>query len=459
MFAIFLDIAPAFDWIDAIARRALKDRLAHEDSADKAAVVIGRSPALAHALGLRKARLLVLDFPEFSVENLALLSENYDFVIVDRALHHCERLSNAVSETLRVLRPGGWYVHASSVLDIAFGVRWDLRRLFPSALGRMFRSHATHQSSGRAGAVVWAMGRKAEGAPPLVPTVETIVRSKRRYPPVAPLDRVRRSVIAIVRNEAPYLLEWVAHYRLLGFERIVIYDNDSNDATPHLLKRLAKAGLVDVVYWHVRPGKHKQETAYDDAIEKMRGRVNWGLFVDIDEFLILDPGLTMDDVLPADETIGAVAFNWRLFGSGGAVHRETALTHERFLHAEEFNNDQIKCIVRPDAVARMHVHWPDLAHGRIVSAEGKTVTPPTQFPSDTKVPLSCPVRLHHYFTRSWEEFECKRSRGRIGGPHNHKYEAELFTAMHPNHFETRSALYMLPALRIEVAKLRALVTR
>lgn len=458
MFAIFLDIAPAFAWIDAIAHRALKDRLAGEDAADKAAVVIGRSPALAQALGLRKARLLVLDFPEFTVENLALLSENYDFVIVDRALHRCGRLDHAVSETLRVLRPGGWYVHATSLLDFAVGVRWDWRRLTSSGLGRLFRSHATRQAGGLAGAVVWTMGRKVEAAPPLTPTIETIVRRRYRYPRPAPMDGVRRAVIAVARNEAPYLLEWIAHYRLLGFDRIVIYDNDSNDATPHLLKRLAKAGVVEAIYWHVRPSRHKQETAYRHALNRMRGRVPWSLVVDLDEFLVLDPGVAVDDLLPADKTIGAVAFNWRIFGSAGMRHRETGLSHERFIRAEGKNSDGIKCIVRPDAVAHMHIHWPDLSRGRIVNAVGETVTPPVK-PHHHDVPLGCPVRIHHYFTRSWEEFECKRARGRGAGPHGAKRDPSLFHAMDRNDVEAPHAAHMLPALRAEVAKLRELVTR
>jgi hypothetical protein len=315
------------------------------------------------------------------------------------------------------------------------------------------------QTGGLAGAVAWTLGRKAESSPPLVPTVETITRQRRRYPQPAPMAGVRRAVIAIARNEAPYLLEWIAHYRLLGFDRIVIYDNDSNDATPHLLKRLAAAGVVDAIHWHVRPGVHKQEAAYDHALERMRGHVPWSLFVDLDEFLVLDPGITVDDLLPADEAISAVGFNWRVFGSAGLRHRETGLTHERFTRAEGCNTDHIKCIVRPDAAVRMHVHWPDLARGRIVNAVGETVTPPVQTPHHTDVPLSCPVRIHHYFTRSWEEFECKRARGRSAGPHGAKRDPSLFNGMDRNDVEASNVAHMLPALRAEVAKLRALVTR
>ena len=114
-------------------------------------------------------------------------------------------------------------------------------------------------------------------------------------------------LVGIVRNEAPYLLEWIAHHRVLGFDRIVIYDNNSNDASWRILQRLAKAGEIDAVYWHVRPHVHKQASAYNHALARLRDGLEWCLFADLDEFLMLDDGVSIDAILPADPTIGAVA--------------------------------------------------------------------------------------------------------------------------------------------------------
>lgn len=106
-----------FGFIKAAIERGLKNRLAHEDATDKTAVVVGDSLWLAGVLGLGKARLLHLPYPYFTVENLALLSDEYDFLIADRLLHRCESLTDAARETVRVLRPGGWFVHTSGLLD------------------------------------------------------------------------------------------------------------------------------------------------------------------------------------------------------------------------------------------------------------------------------------------------------------------------------------------------------
>ena len=45
-------------------------------------------------------------------------------------------------------------------------------------------------------------------------------------------------LVATVKNEGPNILEWVAHHRLCGFDRIQIYQNDSTDTTVQTLRTL-----------------------------------------------------------------------------------------------------------------------------------------------------------------------------------------------------------------------------
>ena len=135
------EIRPDARFINDAIERGLRGRLAHEDSEAKRAVVIGDSLWLAAVLGLKATRLLHLPCPDFTIENLALLSDEHDFVIADRLLHRCESLAHAASETVRVLRPGGWFVHSASALDFALMTpvgrgllsASGLRSLFPEA--------------------------------------------------------------------------------------------------------------------------------------------------------------------------------------------------------------------------------------------------------------------------------------------------------------------------------------
>jgi len=71
---------------------------------------------------------------------------------------------------------------------------------------------------------------------------------------------------AIVKDERPYMLEWVAWYRLLGFDRILIYSNDCSDGTDRLLDAMQAEGLVEHRPWPSRPGHAPQQSAYADAL-------------------------------------------------------------------------------------------------------------------------------------------------------------------------------------------------
>ena len=46
---------------------------------------------------------------------------------------------------------------------------------------------------------------------------------------------MRTTVIASMRNEGAFLLEWVVWYRLIGFSDILVVTNDCTDASPALL--------------------------------------------------------------------------------------------------------------------------------------------------------------------------------------------------------------------------------
>jgi Glycosyl transferase family 2 len=51
------------------------------------------------------------------------------------------------------------------------------------------------------------------------------------------------AICLIVKNEAPYLLEWIAYHRVIGVDRFLIYNNDSTDETSSILEHLDRAGI------------------------------------------------------------------------------------------------------------------------------------------------------------------------------------------------------------------------
>jgi SAM-dependent methyltransferase len=439
------ELRPGFRFIRAAAGHALKGRLAAEDSESKSAVVTRGSLWLARTLGLARTRHLILDYPDFTLENLALLGDEYDFLIADRALHRCDNLEDAAHEIMRVLKPGGRFVLTTCGLDFASTVPVDWRRLSLTAVARLF-PHACALATGGGPAAGWITGRK-DGAATLKPTIATRPASRRHYrfrPRAA-----RFGLVAIVRNEAPYLLQWIAHYRVLGFEQITIYDNESNDGTYRILAPLARAGIVNARYWPDR--SNRQRAAYDNAVRRLRPLVEWCLFADLDEFLVLDPGLRLDDILPADPGISAVGIPWRMFGSDGQRNRGAELVIERFTKAAPTFHRLVKSLVRLRDAKSMTVHIPKLRAGRVADIAGR--------PLDLERPRTAPsaARINHYFNRSWEEFLYKRLRGDVILARGETYPFEAFDRYGAGEVEVRDALALAPAVKSEMQRLRAIV--
>jgi hypothetical protein len=445
------EVRPDARFIKDAIERGLRGRLAHEDSEAKRAVVIGDSLWLAGVLGLKNTRLLHLPYPEFTIENLALLSDEHDFVIADRLLHRCESLTDAAGETVRVLRPGGWFVHTASALDFALMTPVSpgrlsagrLRSLFPHAQLGFAETAGTWRAS-------WIVGRKAENTPALTPTMVTRTARRRHYS-FNP-RHARFAVATMARNEAPYLLEWIAYYRLLGFGQITIYDNNSNDGSGRILEALSAAGIVNAVRWKDRD--RKQAKAYEHAARRLRRFVEWCLFIDMDEFLVLDPSLGLDDLVPKDPGFGAVVIGWRVFGSAGKRNREVGLTIERFTKAQRHDSGVVKSFVRVRDLHRMTVHTPKGL--TIADVDGR----PARIVNSNAIldATSGRIRLNHYMVRSWEEFECKRARGRGSEP-GQSFHSSKFERAGPGEVELGEILRWAPAVREEVARLRKIVER
>jgi hypothetical protein len=53
---------------------------------------------------------------------------------------------------------------------------------------------------------------------------------------------MRFLAILSVRNEAAFLLEWLAHHRAVGFTDFLVFSNDCQDGTDRMLDRLDALG-------------------------------------------------------------------------------------------------------------------------------------------------------------------------------------------------------------------------
>ncbi len=142
--------------------------------------------------------------------------------------------------------------------------------------------------------------------------------------------------VTTVRNEGPYLVEWIAHHRAAGVTDFLICSNDCDDGTHDLLQALDQAGIIT----HVphEPGRNRsiQWQALRLAWRHdLRKAADWILVSDVDEFLnIHADGHDIPALLArVPETTDAIVLPWRLFGHNGVVDIRDAPVTEQFTRA------------------------------------------------------------------------------------------------------------------------------
>ncbi|KQS54275.1 hypothetical protein ASG17_11540 [Brevundimonas sp. Leaf363] len=271
-------------------------------------------------------------------------------------------------------------------------------------------------------------------------------------------SRQLAAICAIARNEGPYLAEWAVYHRMIGFDDILVYNNESTDETADVLKALQDQNVVRTLDWASTPDGRTQKRAYADGLSRLRPEFQWVAFIDLDEFLYV-PGFGNDiqSFLAAHDDRDAIAVNWKLFGTSGRQTRTDGLVTERFTQradTQHSGNRAVKTLARTDALITPNLHNHDFAQGVVYATVTGEVIPPATGKSETvSHDIIC---LHHYFTKSREEWDLKVARGRATKPDNHpeKLRREEHFRMHNRNDEVDVSLVQYaPAIKARLAEL------
>ncbi len=263
-------------------------------------------------------------------------------------------------------------------------------------------------------------------------------------------------VLSTMRDEGPFIVEWMAWYRSLGFTALVAI-NDCTDRSPDLLDAFAAAGWCAVVRHD--PGAHGIHPKHS-AFRAVRGHPlleasDWMFTCDVDEFLVIHGGGTPASLLDAvGRDVLGVGINWRVFGSSGEVRWRDALVHRTFLRASARShgpNKFFKTLAREPARWRWlsdHApsgwrgdpRWSEARH--MVDGEGRPLLPveppPVRFTAPERV-THRHAQVNHYAVRSAESFGLKRGT-RSAAAGTDRYTDAFWARMNRSAWRDRSAL-------------------
>lgn len=238
------------------------------------------------------------------------------------------------------------------------------------------------------------------------------------------------SVCAIFKNEAVYLKEWIEFNHIVGIEHFYMYNNNSVDDFEKIIKPYIDTGLVTLIDW---PYDQKQMECYKDCMERFSSETKWLGFIDLDEFIV--PKLTdnvYDFLKRFEKNRGAVCIYWKMFGSSGLISRDIrGLITENFTVSWPQYCDIGKCFFNTAYEFDSNSKYANQLHHRFWAKwKGWSLPPVNIFDCvcignrNIAKQTDFPIQINHYFTKSYEEYEKKKTKGDVYfkiNPHDEEY--------------------------------------
>jgi Glycosyl transferase family 2 len=294
---------------------------------------------------------------------------------------------------------------------------------------------------------------------------------------VAPKTDHPVTIVTAMKNEGPFILEWIAHHRAIGVDRFLIYTNDCTDGTDTLLRALSSRGLVE---HRENPYRAMNLTPQHAALESAEAEAAvrdaaWIIAMDVDEFINVKVGDGTLSALFAKIAADApgsnmIALTWRLFGNADIEGYEDRFVTEQFgLCAPELARKPhqawgFKTLFRNEGLFRkLGVHRPKGLRAELweqvrwINGSGRAMPREVYrngWRSTTATYGYDWVCLNHYAVRSAESFLVKRERGRV----NHVDRDQglnYWFRMNFNSDTDASIARLAPRVRAEWAQLMA----
>ena len=280
------------------------------------------------------------------------------------------------------------------------------------------------------------------------------------------------AVVTPMKNEGPFILEWVAHNKAIGVDTIAVYSNDCDDGSDVLLDKLDEHGVIRHFDNSTRRRVSPQKRAYKRFIRSdMWDSHDWIVVIDADELINVKTGdHTLHALVEAIPDAQTISMTWRLFGNAGVMEYQDDFLTSQFQKCARSVTRRppqawgLKTMFNPKIWGHIGVHRPKrpavetFEETHWYNGSGKLM-PEAYFQSRWRSGLDSYgyqlVQLNHYALKSVESYLVKKARGRahhVGGDLGLDY----WRKMNHNYIEDTSVNAMDGAKRAVYDQIRAL---
>ena len=285
---------------------------------------------------------------------------------------------------------------------------------------------------------------------------------------------MRITAVTCVKNEGPFLLEWIAFHRVLGVTDFLFYSNDCSDATDTLLDKLEEHGLVAHLPNPATNRNYQMQALKAARRHPLIKKADWIWVADVDEFLNIHVGdHTIPALIEACQNPKAISITFQFFASGGIETYEDKTVISQFLHSH--NPDiwcsdtaiEVKSLVRGDFPldyfgAHRPFHDDEKEKPKWTDGSGRSVPAPFRRCANKRRIRAFPAKgarefatLNHYALRSLDSYLVKNDRGDVNREHR-AFDDTYWRERNDAAYLDDSILRYADALQTEMDRLKAL---
>ena len=216
----------------------------------------------------------------------------------------------------------------------------------------------------------------------------------------------------IVKLENLYIDDFISYYKNLGYNHFFIYDNNDVDGEK-LKESLYDNNFISIINYRGFRGKRggPQMSAYYNCYDNNKNKCNWISFFDIDEFLILEPNMTIQEFLDDSRysDCQSIKLNWRIFSDNNYLEYENKPYMDRFKERKKNHvlNTMTKIITKGNLSDKIikksynpHSIW---SNANVCNSQGKKES--SNFPKN--------AYLNHYYSKTIREYCHKLKKGNV----------------------------------------------
>lgn len=222
-------------------------------------------------------------------------------------------------------------------------------------------------------------------------------------------------LIAIFKNEALIMKEWLDHYIREGVDKFYMIDNDSTDDYIYILQKYINYGYVVLIR---DATKHSQKESYNKYFLQDAKNSGWCIVCDLDEFVYSRNGhdRIIDYLNTVPNNVNKIIVQWKMFGSNGYIEQPDSVinsfTKRQFLGKSSPMHG--KCICRGRAIQNLDIHNSN-TEGYTILSDGSIVNNVSNIANirtDENKFRGCSLHMNHYAVQSYSWFKkIKMSRG------------------------------------------------